>query len=239
MCLNSLQASTIDPPRTQWLVQDDCSDNLDMRAVIPPCVASVDRNEKNLGFSGNANRGAARALGDVIAIVNQDIVADGNLSIGWDNIIRAAFEDETVGIVAPRLIFPDGKIQSAGGLYDNHLQPFHRCLGYSDLTNWEVNTPETVSWATGAFMCIRRSIFQQVGGFDESFISYWEDVDLNERVKALGYKVWYEPRTSFIHRVGTTGGSPHFATGAQLFKQRYVDTRKIQPDVNAVLERWW
>ena len=238
--LNSLQATASDYRAIQWIVQDDCSDNMDLRFLIPPYVASVERNEVNKGFAGNCNAGAARAVGDVIAFVNQDIVADGNLSRGWDTTLLAAFEDASVGIVAPRLVFPDGKVQSAGGLYDNHLQPFHRCLGYSDLTNWEVNTPEYVSWVTGAFLAIRRDVFQQVGGFDEAYVGgYFEDVDLCLRVRELGLKVWYEPRTSLIHKVGTSGGSPNFMKNATLFRDRWVVPRKIQADVNATLERWW
>ena len=238
--INSLQATASDYRAIQWVIQDDCSPDLDFRFLIPPYVASVERNEVNKGFAGNCNAGAARAVGDVIAFVNQDIVADGNLSRGWDTTLLAAFEDASVGIVAPRLVFPDGKVQSAGGLYDNHLQPFHRCLGYSDLTNWEVNTPEYVSWVTGAFLAIRRDVFQQVGGFDEAYVGgYFEDVDLCLRVRELGLKVWYEPRTSLIHKVGTSGGSPNFMKNATLFRDRWVVPRKIQADVNATLERWW
>jgi GT2 family glycosyltransferase len=239
-CLNSLQATATDYRAIQWAVQDDCSDNMDLRFLIPPYVAAVERNPVNRGFAGNCNAGAARAAGDVIAFVNQDIVADGNMSRGWDATILAAFEDSSVGIVAPRLLFPDGKIQSAGGEFDNRLQPHHRCLGYSDLTNWEVNTPQSVSWATGAFLAIRREVFQQIGGFDEAYAGgYFEDVELCLRVRELGLKVWYEPRTSLVHKVGTSGGNPNFMRNASLFRERWVVPRKIQADVNAVLERWW
>lgn len=237
-CLNSLQATAADNTHVQYLIQDDASPDVDLRKIVPPYAASVARNEVNKGFSGNCNAGAARAQGDILCFCNQDIEANA-LSVGWDTVIRAAFEDASVGIVGARLLFPDGKIQSAGGIYDAHLQPHHRCLGYSDITHWEVNTPEYVAWVTGAFLCIRRDVFQQVGGFDEAFIAYWEDVDLNERVKAAGFKVWYEPRATFTHKVGSTGGSSHFMKGAVLFKQRYVDTRKVKADTAAVYERWW
>lgn len=237
-CLNSLQASCTPP--IEFIIQDDCSPSVDLRSVIPPYAASTARNEVNLGFAANCNAGAARATGDILIFCNQDILAHATLSQGWDKIISAAFEDATVGMVGARLLFPDGKIQSAGGSFDNHLQPFHRCLGYSDLSNWEVNTPEFVSWVTGAFLAIRRDVFQQVGGFDEAYIGgYWEDVDLNMRVKEAGFKVWYEPRTSFVHKVGTSGGSPNFMRNAHIFRERWVVPRKIQADVNATLERWW
>lgn len=237
-CLNSLQATSSNFQQIQWVLQDDCSPNLDMRMLVPPYMASVERNEVNLGFAANCNRGAARATGDIIVFANQDIVAS-NLSVGWDTVIRAAFDDASVGIVAPRLLFPDGKVQSVGGGFDNHLQPYHRCLGYSNLDYWEVNTPQEVAWVTGAYLAIRREIFQQVGGFDETYISYFEDCDLCIRVKEAGYKVVIDPRVSFTHKVGSTGGSPHFMNSAMTFKKRYVDTRKLIADVPVVLERWW
>ena len=238
--LNSLQATATDFRAIQWIIQDDCSPEIDLRLLIPPYVASVDRNPVNVGFAANCNRGAARATGDVIAFVNQDIIADGNLSRGWDATILAAFEDASVGIVAPRLVFPDGKVQSAGGVFDANCAPVHRCLGYSDLTNWEVNTPEPVQWITGAFLAIRRDILQQLGGFDERYIGgYFEDVSLCLKVRELGYKVWYEPRVSFVHKVGSTGGSPHFYNNAQLFRKEWVLTNKIKPDLPVATVRYW
>ena len=237
-CLNGMQALAAENAAVQYLVQDDCSPACDFRKLIMPYAASVVRNERNRGFSANCNAGAARASGDVLCFVNQDIEANQYSQV-WDTVIRAAFQDEHVGIVAPRLLFPDGKIQSAGGIYDAHLQPHHRCIGYSNLDYWEVNTPEVVSWVTGAFLCIRRDVFQLIGGFDEAYVSYFEDVDLCERVKAAGFTIWYEPRISFTHKVATTGGSPHFMNSALTFKTRWVDTRKVKADVPVQLERWW
>lgn len=237
-CLNSLQATVIDLSRTQWIVQDDYSDNLDMRTIIPPYVASVGRNEHNLGFAGNANRGAKRAVGDIIVMVNQDIIAIQQ-SQGWDVVIERAFEDASVGIAAPRLLFPDGKVQSVGGGYDARLQPYHRCIGWSNLEHHEVNTPQEVEWATGAFLAVRREAWEKTGGFDEAYVSYFEDVDLAVRIKQAGYKVMFEPRVSFVHRVGSTGGSPHFMNSAKTFKSKWVDQRKIKADTSAVLANWW
>lgn len=237
-CLNSLQATAADNTRIQWLIQDDCSPGVDFRKLIPPYAASVARNEVNKGFSGNCNAGAARAQGDILCFCNQDIEANAH-SPGWDTAICAAFGDASVGIVAPRLLFPDGKVQSVGGGFDSHLQPYHRCLGYSNLDYWEVNTPQEVEWVTGAYLAIRREIFQQVGGFDETYVSYFEDCDLCIRVKEAGYKVMIDPRVSFTHKVGSTGGSPHFMNSAMTFKKKWVDTRKIASNVPVVLERWW
>jgi GT2 family glycosyltransferase len=123
-------------------------------------------------------------------------------------------------------------IQSCGGLYGGNKGPFHRMLGWSH-DDWRVNISEQVSWTTGAALAIRRSTFEQVGGFDVGYVrGYFEDVDLCEAVKALGLKVWYQPRSVFEHRVGSSGGVP-----ADIFKRnsfRFHDKwdAKIKPDTS-------
>lgn len=239
-CLNSLQATATDFRTIQWIVQDDCSPNVDFRAVIPPYMASVERNEVNKGFAGNCNAGAARATGDILVFCNQDIQAN-ELSRGWDQALLVPFMAEyDAGIVGGRLLFPDGKVQSVGGEFDAHCQPHHRCIGYSDLTYWEVSQRRQVAWTTGAFLAIRRDVFEKVGGFDERYAGgYFEDVALCLRARELGFTVWYEPTVTFTHKVGTSGGNPNFMRNAALFKREWVDTRKITPDVPVILERWW
>lgn len=237
-CLNSLQATASNFVAVEYLIQDDASPAVDFRKLIPICAAQVARNMVNRGFSGNCNMGATRAAGDVLCFVNQDIEAN-QYSLNWDKVIRDAFEDPGVGIVAPRLLFPDLKVQSVGGGFDAHLQPYHLCLGWSDLSHKEVNTFKEVEWVTGAFLAIRRSVWERVGGFDETYVSYFEDVDLCLRVREAGYKVMIDPCVSFIHKVGSTGGSPHFMNSAVTFKRKWADTRKVKADTSAVLENWW
>lgn len=241
-CLNTLQASAADNPAIEWLVQDDASPLLDMRLLIPPSVAKVERNPVNKGFAGNCNVGALRASGDVLLFCNQDIEAIEPFSHGWDAAILNAFQNETVGIVGARLLFPTPQqgVQNAGGVFDAHLQPVHRCLGWTNLDHPEVSTPQEVSWTTGAALAIRKDVFERIGGFDERYVGgYFEDCDLCMRVRMAGYKVWYEPRCTLMHKVGTTGGSPFFAQNALLFKSLWVDTHKINADIPAVQAGWW
>lgn len=248
-CLRSLQQTAVfdTAQPLEFLVADDASSEVNFMELLPPCTAKVIRRDVNGGFAANANTGAAFAQGDILLFLNQDTYAlpqdaNGNpFSVGWNIALAKTFEsDPAIGIVGAKLLFPDGKIQSAGGIFDAHCQPAHRCLGYSDHTFAEVNTPQEVSWVTGAALAIRRSLFAEIGGFDEGYVrGYFEDTALCLSARERGYKVWYEPTVQLVHEVGTSGGNPDFMKNALRFKQAWVDTKKVKPDTYQLKERWW
>jgi GT2 family glycosyltransferase len=224
----------------QFVIQDDASPDYDYRPLIRHQNTITNRNEVNLGFNGNVNAAVSFTDCDIVAIINQDVFAVPQLSDGWDLTLINAFDDPQVGIVGPKLLFPNGTIQSAGGSIDAKGQPYHRCLGYSDITYHEVNTPQDVDWVTGAFLVIRRTLWDALGGFDAIYApSYFEDADLCLRAREAGFRVWYEPRATFIHEVGSTGGSPHFGRSAMAFKSRWVDTGRLRPTEAVIKERFW
>lgn len=237
-CLNSLQALASGP--CEYLVQDDESPSVFYPGLIPPQMASVERNAANLGFAGNVNAGVARATGDVLFIVNQDVQAVYGWSEHWNEALLAPFEDAAMGMVGARLLHTNGAIQSAGGVIDANCQPWHRYLNYSNPHAPEVSTPGEVSWVTGAAMAIRADLFRQLGGFDTAYVNgYWEDVDLSMKVRQAGYRIWYEPRCTLVHAVGSTGGNPNFLKNALLWKSRWVDTGFVKPEVSYVHVRYW
>ena len=239
-CLNSLQALASRRVEIEFLVQDDNSPNVLFQAAIPQLVASVERNPVNLGFAGNVNRAAQRATGDYLFIVNQDVFGVPGWSEHWDIALLNTFIcNPQVGIVAPRLLFPNGSIQSAGGLIDAGLAPYHRCLGYSNPHTPEVSTPRELAWATGAALAIRRNVWDKLGGFDARYRMYFEDAALCLRARELGYLVQYQPACTLIHSVGSTGGSPHFGASARLFKSEWVDTGKLKPDTAGQFVKYW
>jgi GT2 family glycosyltransferase len=159
--------------------------------------------------------------------------------MGWDTALLSAFDDPTVGIVGARLLFPDNRIQNAGGVFDALSQPTHRCLGWSNPHHAECSTRQEVQWTTGAALAIRTSLFVQLRGFDESYRMYWEDTDLCMRARQAGYKIMFEPTCTLIHQVGSTGGSPHFAAGARLFKQRWIDNGIVKAGTLTPTARFW
>lgn len=236
-CINTLGATGV--LDNELIVGDDNSPDFDLRKFIAPQF--IQRNPQNLGFAGNVNTAAKRATRDILAIVNQDVTATPERSHGWDAALLNAFADPQVGIVGARLLFPNGAIQSAGGLFDATGTPYHRCIGYSNPDYEEVATPREVDWVTGAALAIRRDLFERVGGFDTSYVrGYFEDVDLAMKVRALGYRVMYEPRCTLYHNPGSTGGNTHFMANARLFRQRWVDTNKVPRNSGYIsMERYW
>jgi len=246
-CLCSLQMFASKTIPIEFIIADDSSPDVFYPALIPHCAAKVISSETNGGFGVNCNTGAHVATGDVLFFCNQDVFAgihplDGDaVSQNWDIALANAFEDTTIGIVGAKLLFPDsGAIQNAGGKFDGNCTPFHRGLGYSNHKYAEVNTPETVSWTTGGALAIRRTLFEQLGGFDASYRAYFEDVDLCLRAREAGFKVWYEPRCILFHAVGTSGGSVHFARSAQMFHDKWVSSKRVHPDMVAISNvRYW
>lgn len=241
-CLNSLQS--LQSGRVAYHIQDDCSPEVLFPAVIPKSVATVSRNETNLGFGGNCNTGAHAALVeypfDVLLFMNQDVYAVPEWSQGWDEKLLYTFTSPDVGIAGARLLYPDGHIQNAGGSWDTAAQPVHRCLGWSNPLVKECNTPEEIDWTTGAAIAIRANVFQQMNGFDERYErGYFEDVDICLRASRAGHKVIYQPECTFIHTVGSTGGSPYFTKNALRFKQQWVDSGIVKPGQLRQTARYW
>jgi len=233
-CYQSL-ARTVNPQRTEVLIQDDASPAYDGPSVLGP---ACQRNPANLGFPGNCNAGAQRARGDVLLFLNQDCEA---LHPNWDARLLEHFERfPQCGVVGPTLLFPDGRVQSVGGGFDAASQPYHQYLGLSN-PDWEpINTPRTVAWVTGAAFAVRTTCWQQLGGFDTVYgRGYFEDVDFCVRAVNAGWQVWHKPSVRFQHTVGSTGGSPTFRQNALEFKRRYVDTGLIEPDTRFIRERFW
>lgn len=169
--------------------------------------------------------------------------SDTEPQAGWvQPLVDGVEKHASVGLVGPKLLFPDGTIQSAGGLFDAGRGPYHRHLGYSGDYRL-VNEPREVSWITGAAHFIPRALFMQLGGYDEGYVrGYFEDVDLCMRLKRDGYRVWYEPRSVITHHAGASAGTKTAAeerAAAWRFKRNSLRfhakwDNDITPDVNVV-----
>jgi GT2 family glycosyltransferase len=223
-CLAMLRRYPGDTP-LEVLVVDDASDD-----ETPQCLARcrnlrVARNERNLGFVRACNLGAANAQGDYLVLLNNDT----QVQAGWLDALLATFRQRPdAGLVGSRLIYPDGRQQEAGAIVFNdgsawnygHLDdPYKPQYSY-------VREPDYVS---GAALAIRRDLFERLGGFDEHFApGYYEDADLAFRVRAAGYRVYYQPLSRVVHFEGVSAGTDeNTGTGMKRFqainRQKFLD----------------
>lgn len=176
-------------------------------------MVKVIRNEKNLGFPGGMNVGLHYADGEILALLNDDT----EVQEGWlAELVQAMEVDERVGIAGCKILYPDGRtIQNAGGFIDYPLG-FGRPYGYREIDEGQYDEKREVDWVSGAAIGLRKSLLEEVGGFDEAFFpAYFEDVDLCLRARSAGYKVVYVPSAVVIHHEGGV-------LGKDTFEQSYV-----------------
>ncbi len=165
------------------------------------------KETENRGFGAGNNIGAKVAKGNFLFFLNPDTVLTQEILPHLLNIIQS---EPTVGIVAPKLVYPDGSLQistaEAIGIKGEY-QTRKRLLNYQQGKNIEAITKEfqeikTVDIVIGAAFLISEELFHQLSGFDEEFFLYFEESDLCQRVRNLGKNIVYTPQVSLIHKQG-------------------------------------
>jgi GT2 family glycosyltransferase/glycosyltransferase involved in cell wall biosynthesis len=170
-------------------------DSLDVLRARAPHVTIVESSE-NLGFAGGCNLGVSHSSGEFVAFLNNDAKPDS----AWVRAAVARFQaSSTVGAVASRVLDWDGElvdfIGSAMTWYGMGYKPFT-----ADPVPQRYEAPARVLFGTGSAMFVRRSVFDELDGFDESYFMFFEDVDLGWRLNLLGYTYAYEPASFAYHK---------------------------------------
>lgn len=168
------------------------------------------RNKKNLGFAKGNNQGAQAAAGDLVMFLNSDTIVQNKAIEKLANTLSEM--DNKVAAISPLLTNEDGSIQKDpcylkfpsllttlfyyNKILKRLIVKFFPRIFFS-ATNFERLTE--VDQLPGAAMMVRKEVFNKLGGFDESYPLYFEDVDLCFRMKKLGYKLMLEPKAEIIH----------------------------------------
>lgn len=214
----------------QTLVVDNssCDGSADMVAQEFPQIELI-RSASNLGFAAANNLAFERARAELVLLLNPDaLLSPGSLRRACDHLDA----HPRLAMGGARLVGRDGRAEPSGRQFPSLLNealvlsglaaryPQSRWLGRFD-RSWDASGRcVPVDWVPGAFALIRRQVLQQLGGFDERFFLYYEEVDLCRRLQQAGWQVWYWPDIEVHHSGGessrTVAGAAFSKSGSQL-----------------------
>ncbi len=200
-----------------------------------PLVRLVE-NARNEGFSRGNNQALALTHGRHVLFLNPDTEVVGD-ALGM--MVWYLDTHPEVGAVGPKLRYPDGSIQPSRRrfptvatlfLESTLLQqwfPQHAILDRFYMADTPDDMEQEVDWLVGAALMVRREAVEEVGGFDERFFMYSEELDWCRRAKAAGWKIIYLPQAMIIHHEGRSSGQVvaarhiHFYTSKVLYARKY------------------
>ena len=197
LCLRAFDDVDWPRERLELIVIDNDSgdDSVErIREAVPSAIV-IDAGS-NTGFAGGCNLGVARATGEFVGFINNDARPHAQ----WVSEAVAVFEAESsVGSVASKVLDWDGKlIDYVDGSLTWFGMGYKREVERPDSPAFDV--PKDVLFGTGAAMFVRAALYREIGGFDERFFMFYEDVDFGWRLNLLGQRVRYVPTSIAYHK---------------------------------------
>ena len=223
--------------QTEVIVVDNASRDESKRSITEefPEVQWIGL-KSNIGFGKACNVGAQCSHGTFILFINPDTLVSQNTLSECFNFFN---RHDHVGIIGPKILNADGTLQvSCRRSFPTPSVAFYRLTGLSklfpksrrfglyNLTFLDPEQESEVDAVSGSFMFMRLSLFQDIGGFDETFFMYGEDLDLCWRVKEKGYAVWYDPNTQIIHFKGRSSAKMSFTSRKAFYEAMVIFSRK-------------
>ena len=234
--LACLRALAEHPPAAscEILVVDDGSSDQTGDWMAQVSGLHFHRRAVNGGFIAACNDGAERARGEFLVFLNNDTVPQP----GWLDALLDTFRVRPdAGLIGAQLLYPDGRLQEAGGVVRNDgradnigrfQSPLHPVFSYL----------RQVDYCSGAAIAVPAALFAEAGGFDTHFSpAYYEDTDLGLRMRALGHEVLYQPEAKVVHLEGATAGTDpdsgikaYQVSNRDKFEARWRDALARHPD---------
>jgi GT2 family glycosyltransferase len=193
---------------------------------------SFTTSSQNNGFAKACNMGAGSASGEFLLFLNPDTVF---IETGIKKILdffSSRNEVEKIGIVGAKLLNPDNSIQYscrsfptlARQFYESYFLyrvfPRSKIFGSYFLSGWDHENVRIADWLSGAFMLIKKEVFERMGGFDEGYFMYSEDADICLKLSRAGFKNYYFSQYSIRHDDGAVASGNKALRNCQIWRSR-------------------
>lgn len=220
-----------DPGVTVTVVDNASTDGTP--ATVADLPVQLVHSGRNGGFAFGCNRGAATGTAPYVLLLNPDAAIERR---ALDALVAVLEAEPAVALVAPRIVDADGALQPSQRRFPRVRSTWaqaiflHRAAphaSWADEVIWDpaaYDRPASPEWLSGACMLIRRTALEQVGGLDERFFLYCEDIDLCKRLRAAGHDLRFEPAAQVRHIGGHS--APRGTTTPIYARSRIAYARK-------------
>ncbi|MBR9975534.1 MAG: glycosyltransferase family 2 protein, partial [Bacteroidetes bacterium] len=235
-CLQSLYTALAGISHEVFVVDNRSDDGtVDMLRHRFPQVSLI-ASEKNLGFAGGNNLALAHASGELLLLLNPDTLVQEDTVSTMQRFFR---ENGDVGMASCKIIKPDGSLELAcRRSFPSPWVSFTKLSGLStlfpksplfaryNLTYLSEDESYEVDAISGSFMMLRHTVYEAIGGLDESYFMYGEDLDYCYRTQKAGWKLAYVPDTKIIHYGGESTKRSSIDAHAEFYRAMQVFARK-------------
>jgi N-acetylglucosaminyl-diphospho-decaprenol L-rhamnosyltransferase len=252
-CVQSVLESSISSHEDIVVVDNASTDNsfAVLKKTLPPGVRLV-RASLNRGFAAGVNFGMIGCVRELVLVLNPDTYfVDPSL----ESVVTLMRNERDVGLVGLDLVYPDGERQfSARRFYSlldilsrrlplGKLETFRRRVDHHLMREaWKAGTPFEADWVVGTGFIVRRELWLDLGGMDEHFFLYMEDVDICARVWQAGYRVLCVPGAHLTHEHQRASASGFLGKAARRhmnslwrFSRKYRVPLFTPPGVNGLM----